>query len=215
MCYITISKTDLYVPVTYRLLLHCWLIIFLPLHVWQTSSAKAPSEIHVVTLLFPKVFIVFLPFQSPIIKPIRFPSEICDFGSIHFFSLTWTAVIHSIKSLLQSPHISSIFLFEILSIYQEHIFSFLEYSNRLSSCPCSHVSWLFSSPSTCFIYTVAFEQRSLIISFLIYSSYYHCFSENKDQAPIRDTNAISLSYRYQWYIPHSPTCFPFITQCWG
>lgn len=94
---------------------------------------------------------------------------------------------------LYSPPILSTRFCEIISINQDQILSLLKYSSRLSSHLCSHVpdaSLLLQPPSFTLWHP---NKRCLNMSYMNYASDYHYCCKDKDKAPIKDTNPVSLS----------------------
>lgn len=104
----------------------------------------------------------------------RFESDISEFWSIHSF-LPWNAVINYIESPLCCL-ILSIPLCEYIHVAGSHlVFTGSQKQIQFMSMFSCLLMLLFSSNM------LHLQQRNSIISCLIYSSYYHCFCEDKTQ----------------------------------
>lgn len=122
--------------------------------------------------------------------------------------------MHYIESLLHSLPISFIPLYKLIAIHQDNILSLLKYTGRIR-----HVLVLMSPDPSLLLQHASLSlwnsNRGVPSPPSDLFSDYHCCSEYKDKVPIRDTEVLSLSHRFQRYIPHGPTCSFLLIQCCG
>lgn len=116
----------------------------------------------------------------------RFESDISEFWSIHSF-LPWNAVISYIESPLYCLILSIPFC-EYIHVAGSHlVFTGTQKQIQFMSIFSCLLALLFSSNM------LHLQQRNSIISCLVYSSYSHCFCEDKDTDRMRDTKVVLLS----------------------